>query len=538
MPTLVLRFLGGRYHATPWGNHVNEGLIEWPPSPWRLLRALLATGYGKLGWPPNGPPPEGRSLIERLASASPRYGLPPAAGAHSRHYMPLGVLEKGRERTTLVFDTWAQVDGTLRVTWDVSLSDAKLTVLRQLARNLGYLGRSESWVDVEIQPDATDAPLDGSDVIPCEEATPRGPGWEQFALLSPMAPSDYASWRSSAVVDELRKRGIERDKKKLSKKEQKLIARIEACYPADLIACLQVETGWLRELGWSQPPGSRRVLYWRRADALEAGAPRPQIRRHTAPPVEVVLLSMATACGNTHALPSVTRTLAQAEMLHRALVARVAEFPRHSTVLTGRKPDGRPLEDSHRHAHVLPLDLDLDGHLDHVLIWAPMGLDADAQAAIRAVRRTFTKGGASPLRIAVAASGNLRDLRRLQSPYGDSLDRLLGRSEAGLVWRSLTPFVAPRFLKARGRNSLDGQVQAELASRGLPPATVVTVSDPHREASALRHRHFVRVRRHGPAPPIDQGWSLEMRFAQPVPGPIALGYGSHYGLGLFAAASN
>ena len=45
MPTLKLRFPGGRYHATPWGHHVNEGLIEWPPGPWRLLRALIACGF-------------------------------------------------------------------------------------------------------------------------------------------------------------------------------------------------------------------------------------------------------------------------------------------------------------------------------------------------------------------------------------------------------------------------------------------------------------------------------------------------------------
>jgi CRISPR-associated protein Csb2 len=41
VPTLRLRFPGGRYHATPWGHHVNEGQVEWPPSPWRLLRALM-----------------------------------------------------------------------------------------------------------------------------------------------------------------------------------------------------------------------------------------------------------------------------------------------------------------------------------------------------------------------------------------------------------------------------------------------------------------------------------------------------------------
>ncbi|MDQ3151354.1 MAG: type I-U CRISPR-associated protein Cas5/Cas6, partial [Actinomycetota bacterium] len=44
MPTtLVLTFPRGRYRATPWGRHVNEGAVELPPSPWRLLRALYAT---------------------------------------------------------------------------------------------------------------------------------------------------------------------------------------------------------------------------------------------------------------------------------------------------------------------------------------------------------------------------------------------------------------------------------------------------------------------------------------------------------------
>ena len=47
---LAIRFLfpAGRYHATPWGRHVNEADVEWPPSPWRLLRALIATWHRKL----------------------------------------------------------------------------------------------------------------------------------------------------------------------------------------------------------------------------------------------------------------------------------------------------------------------------------------------------------------------------------------------------------------------------------------------------------------------------------------------------------
>ena len=28
MPTLQMRFPGGRYHATPWGHHVNEDILN------------------------------------------------------------------------------------------------------------------------------------------------------------------------------------------------------------------------------------------------------------------------------------------------------------------------------------------------------------------------------------------------------------------------------------------------------------------------------------------------------------------------------
>ena len=49
MTRILFSFPGGRYHATPWGSHVNEGLVEWPPSPWRLLRPFIATAYDEGG---------------------------------------------------------------------------------------------------------------------------------------------------------------------------------------------------------------------------------------------------------------------------------------------------------------------------------------------------------------------------------------------------------------------------------------------------------------------------------------------------------
>jgi hypothetical protein len=35
----------GEYHATPWDRAVNSGDSEWPPSPWRIVRALLSVWH-------------------------------------------------------------------------------------------------------------------------------------------------------------------------------------------------------------------------------------------------------------------------------------------------------------------------------------------------------------------------------------------------------------------------------------------------------------------------------------------------------------
>ncbi|MGH7648271.1 MAG: type I-G CRISPR-associated protein Csb2, partial [Gemmatimonadaceae bacterium] len=98
------------------------------------------------------------------------------------------------------------------------------------------------------------------------------------------------------------------------------------------------------------------------------------------------------------------------------------------------------------------------------------------------------------------------------------------------VWESATPFIFPRFLKPRGKNGILGQINAELASRLLPAAeSAELLSDLTR---ALRH--FIRRRTHGGVPaPVDEGFGLRLTFAEPVKGPLLLGYAAHYGLGRF-----
>lgn len=528
MPTMVLRFPGGRYHATPSGHHVNEGLLEWPPSPWRLMRALIACGYSTQCW--DEVPPEGRRLIEALSGALPEYCLPQTALGHSRHYMPTTNMKNGREETTLVLDAFADVgDGKLCVRWPTKVDKEAQELFGVLVSQLGYLGRSESWVLGESISDDILLPASGR-AFPCSESTRPSRGFEQIILTAPDDPKKYREWRNGEVGYMIAELGLPPGKEP-TKAQQKKINEIESAYPVDLINCLQRDTVWWKAKKWSQPPGSRSALYWREAGALEVGPPSSPCAFH-AVRVEMMLLALTTPSGSKSALPAISRTLPQAELLHKALVSQLGFDGESCPELVGRDEMGEPLKGKHAHAHLLPADLDGDGRLDHIIVFAQMKLGSRAQDAVRNLRKTYMKGGVGELQVAVAGAGALSDLRAIGAGLSNAIEKLLGPTSGATSWISATPFVPPRHLKKHGRSSLSGQVEAELEARGFPPAKIEVIEW---TGETLALRHFVRRRRHGPQPPIDIGFAIRLRFDSPVMGPICLGYGGHFGLGRFAA---
>jgi CRISPR-associated protein Csb2 len=528
MPTLKLRFPGGRYHATPWGHHVNEGLVEWPPSPWRILRALIACGFTSQHW--KDMPPLARSLIEKLSSVFPSYKLPDITAAHTRHYMPY--IEGKNQKTTLVWDTFANIgDGEVFVHWPCDITSDEAALLAALARNLNYLGRSESWVEAELIPDVSIS-LETFNAVSHQQGEQRDQRYEQISLMAPIPADSYIAWQKDKAESAIAHLELPKGKAKLSAKLLKDRAKLQEPFPPDLVACLTKDTSWWKGHGWSQPPGSQRVLYWRPSQPMQITVPlRPRHRRN--PPVEMMLLAITTPSGNKSALPSVTRTLPQAELFHRAVVGCLAKgAPIHCPELIGKDEHGRPLRDNHTHSHTLPVDLDGDGRLDHIIIYAQMGLGDFAQRAIRTLRRTWTKGGVGDLQIAVVGHGDLKMLRQLSPPFHRHVEQLLGPVEGSRVWESITPFVLPCFLKRRGKNTLVGQINTELTSRQLPEVENAVI-----DADLTRKlRHYVRRRSRGGAlPPVDVGYGVRLIFSEPLRGPLMLGYGSHYGLGLFRA---
>lgn len=527
MPTMKLRFPGGRYHATPWGHHVNEGLIEWPPSPWRLLRALIACGFSSQGW--SEVPESARQLIDKLAGVLPSYQLPEASAAHSRHYMPY--IEGKNQKTTLVFDTWANVgSGELFIHWPCDLAEEETDLLGQLSAALGYLGRSESWVEAELVADREMNPKEFN-AYPWLEGMNPGVDFEQVSLVAAIPPEEYREWQQKQSEAALSLLPLPEGKRKPPKTLMAKRAKAVQPFPPDLLECLTKDTVWWKGHGWSQPPGSQRVLYWRKRDALQVGVPRA-IRKRRVAPVEMMLLAVTTPSGNRSALPPVQRTLPQAELFHRAVIGKAANGEEiNCPSLTGKDEYDRPRKD-HRHAHTLPVDLDGDGRIDHIVVYAEMGLCDTAQRAIRTLWRTWTKGGVGDLQLAVIGHGKLDTLRDLPDKLRANAESLLGPRGSARIWESVTPFVPPRYLKKYGRNTLAGQVKAELASRDLPEAVEVQ----HDPDLTRKLRHHIRHRSHGRnQPPMNVGFGLRLEFESPQSGPILLGYASHYGLGMFRA---
>lgn len=538
MPTLRFTFPGRRYHATLWGHHANEGQIEWPPCPWRILRALLACGFNKLGWRDvSDLPPLARSLLEKLASALPSYKLPDASAAHTRHYMPY--ISGKDQKTTLVWDTFADVgDGELLIHYSCELNADERDLLAILTRNLGYLGRAESWVDGELLDDSSFDTI-RVNAFPCEGREHPGQKYEQITLTAPIPPVGYLAWQRDKAESAVAHLDLPKTAKKPTKAQQAKLdgekRNLQEPFPADLLTCLTKDTSWWKGHGWSQPPGSQRVLYWRPSDPLQVGVPVRR-RQTRAKPVEAMLLAITTPSGRQSPLPNVTRTLPQAELIHRALIGILGKGERvDCPELTGKDANGQPLKNGHQHAHILPLDLDGDRHIDHILIYAKMLLGDRAQHAIRELRRTWAKGGVGDLQLAMVGQGNLSDLHGLPASLAAGVLRVLGPPEGSTRWVSLTPFIAPRHLKREGKkNDLVDQINSELRSRGLPLAGV-SVLDLRYER--FRHlRYFIRCRVRRAAPPADVGYAIELTFAERVPGPISLGYAAHFGLGQFAPA--
>jgi len=482
MLLIDLKFTAGRYHATPWGRNVNEGEVEWPPSPFRLARALVDA------WKRRHPELPQERVIDALSALSGEalFKLPPATAAHTRSYLNANNPKDPFDKQ-LIFDAFVVIERgeSLVIGLDGDYPTQVVEDLDLLLKEINYLGRSESWVDARAYIGELEQTWN------CAPARIAPPG-EEIPLACLLGESAYANLTQ-------RPRAKAHGKKK---EAQDSLSWLDAL----CMTSMDVLDG-----GWSAHPVLKHTAYVRPAGALQPQ--RPKARQSD------VDLRCVTYSLQSKVLPRVQDSLIFAERARRLLMGihrRVQgdDPAKISRVFSGKSVEGIPLE-GHDHAFYVPMDLDGDGRIDHLRILAGKPFSPDELTALDRFRKVFGKGGHDVHLHLTGLHAN---------PPSQRAKRFV----------SSTPFVTARHWR-KGRGSYESWLFDELAREckhhGLPePISVKGVDWSPCCTRGIRWWEFKRSRKDGPPMP---GHGFELEFSELVDGPFLLGAACHFGLGLF-----
>ncbi|MGI0493190.1 type I-U CRISPR-associated protein Csb2 [Alkalinema pantanalense CENA528] len=535
-----IQFLTGRYHATPWDKQVNEGRVEWPPSPWRILRSWVSAYYRL----PERPE---RSLMLALMTALtaelPVYQLPRFTAAHTRHYMPLW--KEGKSTTTKVLDTFYALPGgaldegaTLTVMWPhVILEEAQRGLLAQLCAWVSYLGRAESWVEMRLEsPEMTELVMQKVNARPIAMEKDATRQEQVVQVLVPLNGVELTGFMAAVEM-------LPRPKK----------GRGRWTLPQDVLEMLELDVGQLHQQGWHGIPGSRWALY---AVTPERSTKAQRSQQRVAGP------AIARFALSAKVLPKITSALVLGERFHQALMKHCGGMGEIDEMVSGRDGEGQPLRKDHAHAWYLP-ECNDRGEIVNLVVYSPHGFQQGVIQGLQKIQRIWGVGG-------FPITTDLETLEIMKGKEENSFDRsrsLIQVTGVAKVWRSLTPLVLTRFPKRKGIAGstllVDGVedqalrllrqlpivnwgegdcvVNGEwLCWRGSDGAEVVrvrsrdrSVLDEDREELRYPALRFQRQRFFGNGTKsVNAGFWVEVKFAEAVQGPISLGYGAHFGLGV------
>ncbi|WP_166355289.1 type I-G CRISPR-associated protein Csb2 [Phytoactinopolyspora limicola] len=404
--TLVVSFVMGRYHATPWGRHVNEGSVELPPSPWRLLRALYAVWKTRA---PDLDAPTVIGLFGRLAEP-PTYFVPPFRLAHTRHYYPDSQHRTGStpsvDRTLDAFAVFAH-NAELGIRWPFDLEPEQHKAFERLASSLPYLGRADSVCEARVVENWTppadavaSGPVDVGESVPSSTSVIR--------LLCPSLPLDV-----EALTDR----------------------------PVD------VRAGRLLF-----PSGTRFVGYLKPVEhAIPARTARPAVG-----PVQAVRFSVLN-----RVLPALNDMVTLTHLLRQTVLNKFSDQHPAYWWFAGKDPHGQPLH-GHNHPHYLALP-DERHRVGELAVWLPNATNGsdDVLQRLSGVRRLWRPhdGGRPEAAIAVRLS-SFGTVQQVLPEYA-------GESSS---WVSATPFVPTGHRKGEWQEFLRRRLIRELAYREHLPA--------------------------------------------------------------------
>lgn len=580
----------GRFHATPWRVNAFDDLHgEWPPSPWRLVRAVTARWYQ---WAREAEGEPDLVQLEKLQSAlcksSYAFHLPANArkGSPLRQYHPTefamdapnsrdqGVFvrapkvpkkgKKGQQGEKELSEDEKKIEKQVRDLGIKKLSleigdDGKWTVevktLKQAARDEASISRLEKilgqptggWqriADAGIRSYGTSLVQDNYWCVPPEAPVwwfIEGDDWgHELQAVFAQCLERMTYFGRAETLTRIRVAGSDDE---IPQPNCTLTARRTAG-AVPVLSPLKEATREDIERTTDNPEAVKRAVP-PGAQWLYAGRPeRPAARERRRVPEhrpDCHLMQFAIGCNVAPELRAVTRLTARfrGAVLRELLWLKTGDISANWTKashdvreavadMTGKDVNGDILK-GHRHTEFMAWCE--NGQPTRLLVWrGSRAFDADEQEAILL---------AAAREVSWAAAGSDSDEWKVRLV---PLDRAVPPppgfgSQSSKVWESVTPYVPPRHHlrggKEREGESMAAQIRREVQGREIAHDVEVELVGPpqwvsvHVPRREANKRAFIGDRR---------GQMVRLCFTAPVVGPIRLGHSSSFGLGLFRPA--
>ncbi len=134
MIVIKIRFTTGRYYARAW----DSSGAEWPPSPYRILRAVIAAWKYHLSEIPED---DIHSIVRMLSSERPLFLLPPAHTA----------VENQSQKNNAAPYVNVNSRRYVYIAWpNVQPSSQQKATLKKILEYIRYLGRTNSWCVMDL----------------------------------------------------------------------------------------------------------------------------------------------------------------------------------------------------------------------------------------------------------------------------------------------------------------------------------------------------------------------------------------------------
>lgn len=502
---LILRqsFPLGRYHANPWRAFAfDDPHGEWPPSPWRFLRAILARSF-QLSRERENPGDDvlRQQLVGAFCKSKISFQLPAQSwrGPGLQQYQPSEFKkvpeaaakpgEKTYKTTKNKDNFWlvpSEADALFWILEGANWTEELLAHVDECLARMTYFGRAESITEIERSVSKAD-----SIHANCELKDKR-----TAASVPVLCPS------ADATLEQV------------------------ACQTHDDAVANS-----------TTPPGA----IWKYAERPARAKPAARApSRKILPPAQIVQFAIGG-----RVFPPIRYWLRITEkfrgsalrQLARQLTgnhdAKFAELPPEIrakfSLFIGKGPTDTALA-GHQHAAFFLIP-DSQGKPSRLICWRKVPFADEEQTALLAAAET-------PL--AWEFGSDDWKLRLVPLPMETPLPpdkNIFGKST---VWETLTPFVPP--LHIFGRNGkpkkgceVETQIKDILTKEKLPTANITVLSPSDAPAQWVKVHRPSRSRNEQ-TNTDKRAFNIRLQFESPVKGPLFLGNSAHFGLGLFVPA--